>query len=113
MQNGGFQTGDEGRNRKGEEMNIYHCLTEELDFLEEYIEGYARYERGQILNLVAAPTRGKAKALFVQANKRDVEWTTHMNIRKVGSLECEAGVIPDDDTHEAAWDLWYAFTAEH
>ena len=45
-------------------MAEYEILTKEHMYVDEYIDGYARHERGRIYDVIEAETPGKAKYLF-------------------------------------------------
>lgn len=93
-------------------MNIYLCTLEHRTAV-EYIDGWARYEDVYELELVVAPTRGKARAIFVE--HVNLEFTDPMSIRKVKHdilpHNLKVGVMGheydvDDNLNLVPWDYW-------
>ena len=86
------------------------------EYVEEYIDGFPRYETARICELVVAETRGKAKSLFLKHSKDTwLEWKDKMKIWKISNdnLGFKAGVISQglhnyEDKNDPISILWEA-----
>lgn len=50
-------------------MNAYICNGGELEFLQEYIDYWARYESAYLVNIIFAETRGQAKSILLKSRE--------------------------------------------
>ena len=85
-------------------MKAFFCNVGIQDTIQEYIDGYARCESTFVCDVVFAPTRGKAKALFAAAADRRVRYGVEF-------MDVRARQIRTDVVREiglAKWDdeLW-------
>lgn len=77
--------------------NIYWVDAGEYRYIEEYIDGFARYETARSCGYVVAETRGKAKARHIKAEAECpccriyIDFTDKVSIQKLkGGFETEA-----------------------
>lgn len=77
-------------------MNIYLVNAGLMDVYVETIAGQRRYEQENEFEIVAAPTRSKAKQLFLASVgcHSDLEWTSSFSIRKIYECDCNPGIVP-------------------
>ena len=79
-------------------MNIYEINAGEFQYIEEYIDEWARREWMHAITIVAAPTRNKARQLFcayfnVAPYYLDLEYTQKMSIHlQEKDVNCAEGV---------------------
>jgi len=77
-------------------MNAYFMDAGVQLVVAEYIDGVPRYERETICHLVFAPTRGRAKTLFLR--KEGLDFLDIQSVRLVArDVDREAMVAPYDD----------------
>lgn len=50
-------------------MRVFFVGCKDVAVLQEYIDGWPRYERVNLCELIAAPTRGTAKSMFARAHR--------------------------------------------
>jgi hypothetical protein len=87
-------------------MNVYLCDAGEMQVFVEVVAEWPRYEWERVFNIVAAPTRAKAKKLFIDENGSELEWISPMSIRKIGEFDVEVGIL--DDYSEGSIPYWDA-----
>ena len=89
-------------------MNIYFCDAGEMRYTDEVIGGYARREWARICDFVAAETRGKARAWFINTQNHHwgvcLEWTDKIAI----TLISKGMDIPAGRPHSDIEYLWEA-----
>lgn len=93
-------------------MNIYECFMER-DIIIGYGQNYPVYAPNNAYELIAAPTRGKAKYMFIkQVNDEGwIEWTSPMSIKfMVKNVDAEAGIV--DSNHPALDEYWQDYLEE-
>lgn len=95
-------------------FNIYWVDAGDRRYIEEYIEGYARYETARSCGFVIAQNHGQAKARHIRQEasqpfcKIYLEFTDRMSIKKVkGGFETKAAAKAWLDTQYAeAFAVW-------
>ena len=82
-------------------MNIYFCDAGEMEYTDEVIDDYARYEWGRVCDFVAAETRGKARAWFINYKNHHwhvcLEWTDQISVMVIAKgMDIPAGEMHSD-----------------
>lgn len=81
---------------KNDGLNIYYVCAGIVPYAADVIGGFTRYEYNAAVDIIAAPTRGKARAMM--SGKYGVEFEAPMQIIKIGvSEKYEGSCFVDDD----------------
>ncbi len=86
-------------------MNAYFVDAGEHRYVAERIDGWPRYEAERFVELVVAPSRERAKSLFLRRNARHgIEFTDIKSVRLVKKgVDYPEGVVRDDVVGLRLW----------